>query len=280
MDTQNGYGGLDPESGQTDDYANRFAALNRVFGSQAAAVIQDLHICVVGVGGVGSWTVEALARSGVGNITMIDPDDVTSSNTNRQLLALGSTLGKPKVNVMRDRVLDINPDCHCHAIEDFLVEKNLENLIDARFDYVVDAIDSIRFKAALINHCRVRKIRIVTTGGAGGRTDATQVGIADLSLTWNDALAAKVRKRLRSDFGFTKNPQRRFGVECVFSSEQPVFPTSEGGVTHAKPGIKGVDLDCEQGYGSISHVTGVFGLFAASRALNKSLARRMKKTSG
>lgn len=263
-------------SDTTDPMANRFSGLGRIYGREEAAVIAQMRICVVGIGGVGSWSVEALARSGVGHLTLIDPDDVTEGNINRQLHALDSTIGQPKVEVMRARVSGINPQCHCDCVEDYLVEKNLEALLDRQFDYVIDAIDSIRFKAAMINFCRRRKVKIITTGGAGGRSDPTQVSIADLSLTWNDALAAKVRKRLRTDFGYSTNPQRRFGVECVYSSEQPRFPRPDGSVTHAKPGIKGVDLDCEHGYGSASHVTGVFGLFAASRAINKALSRRMK----
>lgn len=267
---------LDSKSGPADEMLlSRFSGLGRIYGKREAELLPQLRICVVGIGGVGSWSVEALARSGVGHLTLIDPDDVTEGNINRQLHALDSTVGKPKVHVMQDRVAQINPQCRCQVIEDYLVEKNLEALLDRQFDYVIDAIDSIRFKAAMINFCRRRKIKVVTTGGAGGRSDPTQVSIADLSLTWNDALAAKVRKRLRSDYGYTTNPKRRFGVECVFSSEQPRFPRPDGSVTHAKPGIKGVDLDCEHGYGSASHVTGVFGLFAASRAINKALARRM-----
>lgn len=229
---------------------------------------------MVGIGGVGSWAVEALARNGVGHITIIDPDDVAVSNTNRQLHACVDTLDLPKVAVMRERVLAINPDCYCDAVDDYLVENNMERYLTDDFDYIIDAIDSIRFKAAMINFCNRRRTKIITTGGAGGRTDPLKVGVADLSRTWNDALAAKVRQRLRSNFGFSKNPKRRFGIECVFSSEQPLYPADDGSVTHAKPGVAGATLDCEQGYGSVGFVTGVFGLVAASRAVNKSLDRR------
>ena len=252
--------------------------MTRVYGREAAAFLPRLRIAVVGIGGVGSWSAEALARAGVGHITLIDPDDVSESNINRQLHALGSTVDLPKVEVMRRRVQDINPECQCHAVDDMLVENNLEKYILPDFDYVIDAIDSIRFKAALIHFCRRRKIGIVTTGGAGGRNDPTKVEVADLSLTWNDPLAAKVRSRLRADYGFSKNPKRRFAVECVFSTEQPWYPAADGRVTRAKPGVKGVQLDCEQGYGSVAFVTSVFGLFAASRAINKALRRRLLST--
>lgn len=256
----------------------RFAGMARVYGTAGADLLPDLHIAVIGIGGVGSWSVEALARAGVGRITFIDPDDIAESNINRQLHALGGTLGQPKVDVMRQRVMDINPECECHAIDDMLVESNLDKYISSDFDYVIDAIDSIRFKAALIHFCRRRKIGIVTVGGAGGRTDPLKVGVADLSQTWNDPLAAKVRSRLRSDYGFTKNPKRRFAVECVYSHEQPLYPGNDGAVSHAKPGIKGVNLDCDQGYGAVGFVTSVFGLVAASRAVNKSLRRRLQRS--
>ncbi|MFK7862265.1 MAG: tRNA cyclic N6-threonylcarbamoyladenosine(37) synthase TcdA [Granulosicoccus sp.] len=253
-----------------------FGALARVYGRQAFDELSQLRICVVGIGGVGSWAVEALARTGVGHITMIDHDDVSTSNINRQLHALHSTIDASKVAIMRERVLLINPAAEVIAEDDFLAEKNLSSYLDRDFDVVIDAIDSIRFKAAMIAHCRRNKIRIVTTGGAGGRRDPLAVSVADLSLTWNDALAAKVRSRLRADYGYTSNPKRRFGVECVYSSEQPMYPDGMGNVTHAKPGVPGVRLDCEQGYGSVSFVTGTFGLIAASRAVNRALAQRLR----
>lgn len=254
-----------------------FASLHRLFGADTAALLPQLRLCVVGIGGVGSWAVEVLARSDVGHITMIDHDDVSLGNINRQLHALRDSVEHAKVDVMRERVERINPACEVQAIDDFLAERNLADYITEDFDAVIDAIDSIRFKAALIAHCRRRRIRVITTGGAGGRLDPTRVQVSDLSRTWNDALAAKVRARLRSDFGFPSNPRRRFGVECVFSTEQPVYPDGQGGVTHAKPGIPGVRLDCEHGYGSAGFVTGTFGLVAASRALQRGIEKRRRE---
>lgn len=248
-----------------------FAALPRVYGTDACARFANMRFCVVGMGGVGSWTVEALARTGVGHLTIIDHDDVTIGNINRQIHALCSTVGESKVELMRERVRLINPDCNLNAIDDFLAEKNLPTYLDQQFDVVIDAIDSIRFKASMIHYCKRNRIPIITTGGAGGRTDPLAVQVTDLSRTWNDALAAKVRKRLRNEFGFTKNTKRRFGVDCVFSNEQPVYPDKSGGVTHARPGVPGASLDCEHGYGSVSMVTGTFGLVAASRAIKRAL---------
>ena len=232
---------------------------------------------MVGIGGVGSWVVEALARTGVGHITMIDHDDVTPGNINRQLHALQSTIGQSKVELMKARVLEINPDCDAVAEDDFLAEKNLFDYLQRDFDMVIDAIDSIRFKAAMIYFCRRNKIPVITTGGAGGRVNPTAVEIADLSITWNDALAAKVRSRLRAEYGFTSNPKRRFGIPCVFSTEQPVYPRGDGQVGHNKPGVPGARLDCEQGYGSVSFVTGTFGFMAAGYAVNRSLELKRRK---
>jgi len=257
----------------TDD---RGFALQRVYGNAGIELLPKLRIAVVGVGGVGSWAVEALARTGVGHLTLIDHDDVTVSNINRQLPALDSTVGLAKVQVLKSRIADINPECDVAAEEDFLAEKNLEHYLERNFDMVIDAIDSIRFKAAMINFCRRRRISIITTGGAGGRVNPLAVQVADLSQTWNDALAAKVRSRLRSDYGYSRNPKRRFRVDCVYSTEQPVYPDGAGSVTRSRPGVPGVRLDCAQGYGSTSFVTGTFGLVAASHALSKCLSQRMK----
>ncbi len=264
---------------QTDSRDEAFGSLARVYGRQGFDELPQLRICVVGIGGVGSWAVEALARTGVGHITMIDHDDVSTSNINRQLHALHTTVNKSKVEIMRERLLLINPTADIVAEDDFLAEKNLAHYLERDFDVVIDAIDNIRFKVAAIAHCKRNKIRIITTGGAGGRVDPLQVGVADLSRTWNDALAAKVRSRLRSDYGFTSNPKRRFGIECVYSSEQPLYPDSGGEVSHTKPGVAGARLDCDQGYGSVAYVTGTFGLVAASRAVNRALAQRLRNKS-
>jgi len=224
---------------------------------------------VVGLGGVGSWAVEALARTGIGQLTLIDHDDIALSNINRQLHASDDTVGNAKVEQMAQRVAAVNPQCVCNAIDDMLVQSNLGTYLHSELDYVIDAIDTIKFKAAMIYHCKRNRIPVITTGGAGGLTDPALVQIADLTRTWNDPLAAKVRKRLRDDYGWTRNPKRRFGIECVFSHQQPVYPSADGGISHAKPGVPGATLDCESGYGSLVGVTAVFGFTAASRVMNK-----------
>jgi len=257
------------------DFQVRFGGIQRLYGKQASDIIQNMHVCVVGLGGVGSWAVEALARTGVGEITLIDYDTVSLGNINRQLPALDDTLGEKKFSVLEKRIKGINPGCKNNCIDDFLTIENMGDYLSTarEFHYVIDAIDSIKFKAEMIYHCKRNKIPIITTGGAGGLTDPAMVQVKDLTRTFNDPLAAKVRSRLRSEFGFTRTPKRYFGVECVFSSQQPVYPKPDGTVSHQKPGIHGISLDCTLGYGSASFVTATFGNLAVARVISKTLKR-------
>ncbi len=257
---------------------DRFAGLCRLYGERAFALLPQLHFAVIGIGGVGSWAVEALARSAVGRLTLVDYDTIEAGNVNRQIHALTETLGRKKTSVMAERVAQINPAAEVSVIDDYLNMDNLEAILGRGYDYVIDAIDSIKFKAALIHHCRRNRIPVITTGGAGGLTDPARVQVADLSRTHHDPLASKVRARLRDRYGFTRNPRRSFGVECVFSSQQPLYPTPDGGVSHHKPGIHGVSLDCRFGYGTAVAVTATFGFTAAGRALEKCLKKRLRGT--
>ncbi len=262
-----------------DTFEQRFGGIRRLYGADAVPIIRNLHVCVVGLGGVGSWAVEALARTGVGRLTLVDYDTVALSNVNRQLPAMTDTAGLKKSAVLRARVEQINPDCRCEIIDDFITVQNMRDYLDpARgYGYVIDAIDSIKFKAQMIYHCKRNKIPIIATGGAGGLTDPTMIHVKDLRQTYNDPLAAKVRNRLRSDFGFSKNPKRNFGIECVFSSQQQVYPKADGSVSHEKPGIHGISLDCNMGYGSATFVTAVFGQVAASRVINRTLQKATQR---
>lgn len=246
-----------------------FSAVSRVYGQDGLAQLRQTHVCVAGIGGVGSWVVEAFARSGIGAITLIDHDDIAPGNINRQVHADSTTLDQSKVEVMARRVAAINPDCRCYPIDDMLVAKNIDRYIDNKFDYVIDAIDTVTFKASLIVHCKRNKIPVITIGGAGGRTDPSKIGIIDLNKTWNDTLASSVRKRLRQKYGWSRNPARRYGVECVFSDQQPMYPQGDGSIAQKKPGVAGATLDCDTGYGSLVAVTAVFGFVAASRVMNK-----------
>ncbi len=261
------------------DWAARFAGIERLYGREAAGDIAALHVCVVGLGGVGAWAVEALARSGVGALTLIDYDTIEPSNVNRQLPALTETFGRKKGAVLAERVAGIHPGCRVEFIDDYLTDRNLATLLDPAngYGYVLDAIDSIRFKADLIAWCKRRKLPVITVGGAGGLTDPTAIRVRDLSRTHNDALAAKVRQRLRSEYGFSKNPRRYFGVDCVYSIEQARYPRPDGTVGHEKPGIHGVSLDCRFGYGAASFVTGAFAFAAVSRLIERHLRRAARQ---
>jgi tRNA A37 threonylcarbamoyladenosine dehydratase len=252
------------------DHNRRFGGIERLYGGGALLRAATAHVVVVGIGGVGSWAAEALARSGVGRLTLIDLDHVAESNINRQIHALDSTLGASKAGAMRQRIADINPACVVDVVEEFIDERNLATLITP-CDAVIDAIDHVRAKAALIAWCRRAGIRIVTTGAAGGRIDPTQIEIVDLSRTTQDALASKVRAKLRKDYGFTREPKKKFGVDCVFSPEQIRRPAA----TDACAADGGFDaasgLGCA-GYGSSVAVTAGFGFAAAARVLAGILA--------
>lgn len=255
----------------------RFGGIARLYGVQGLQRLQQAHVAVVGIGGVGSWAAEALVRSGVGEITLIDLDDICVTNTNRQVHTLGSTVGQLKVDAMAGRLLAINPACKVHAVADFLTEDNLGELLHERLDHVIDCIDSLAAKVALIAWCRRRKIALITTGGAGGQIDPTQVQVADLNKTFHDPLAARVRSRLKKDYGFTRTPKKNFGVPCVFSSEQLRYPTPDGQVCHEKGFIgEGVKLDCAGGFGAAMTVTATFGLVAAARVLDAIVAGKRR----
>jgi tRNA A37 threonylcarbamoyladenosine dehydratase len=271
---------------QTNNQTNTndaFAGIARLYGTEAYALIKNMHVCVVGIGGVGSWVVEALARSAVGKITLIDYDTIATSNINRQIHTLSSTIDQKKCTAMRERVKEINPDCEVTIIDDFITLDNMADYLSGNttprnYDYVVDAIDSIKFKAGIIYYCRRNKIPIITTGGAGGLTDPSVITVADLSKTYNDALAAKVRSTLRDQYNFTKTSKRSFGIDCVFSSQQQLYPKADGTVGHEKPGIHGVSLDCNFGYGAASFVTGTFGFIAAGHIIKKYLNKKLNAT--
>ncbi len=257
-------------------YLDRFAGVARVYGDAALEALSRAHFCIVGVGGVGSWAAEACARSGIGRITLIDHDDIHVSNTNRQLHTLVDTIERSKVSVLRERILAINPECECNAIDDLVTRANLDKFGFEGYDYVIDAIDHVSHKLSLMHYCRRRKIRCVSTGGAGGLTDPTQIEVKDITLSFNDPLLAKVRSTLRHQLGYSRNPKRRFAMDCVFSTEQPLYPAGDGEVSYAKPVVdERTTLDCDTGIGSFVGVTACFGFTAAAHAIRKYLKSRL-----
>lgn len=254
-------------SSANSDLSRRFGGIDRLYGPGALTRLAASRVCVIGIGGVGSWAAEALARSGVGNLVLIDLDHVAESNINRQIHALDATLGQSKVQAMAERIAAINPACRVECTEEFISPENVTELLPA-CDGVVDAIDQVRAKAALIAHCRAIGAPVVTTGGAGGRTDPTRIRVDDLSRTTQDALASKVRARLRKEHGFPRDPKKKFGVACVYS-DQPIQRPRGGaacdvdGVPHA---LSPQGLNCA-GYGSSVMVTASFGFAAAARVV-------------
>ena len=254
------------------DTQRRFGGISRLYGERALETFRHSRVCIIGIGGVGSWAAEALARSAIGHITLIDLDHVAESNINRQLHALSGTLGMAKVQVMAERIVQINPDCKVDAVEEHLTLDNLDTLLTSEYDYIIDCIDGFRIKAALIAYCKRNRIRVITVGGAGGQIDPACIQVADLSRTEHDALLSKTRQLLRQEYNFSRNLKRRFDIPCVYSLEQPVFPSAGGDVSPEKPDNTG-GLSCAGGLGSVTAVTATFGMVAAAHVLKKLAAQ-------
>lgn len=258
----------------SESWRRRFGGAARLYGEKALQLFSAVHICVVGIGGVGSWAVEALARTGIGAVTLIDMDDICVTNTNRQIHALRDNIGLAKTEVMAQRIQQINPECQVNLVDDFITPGNVACHMNAGYSYVIDAIDSARVKAALIAYCRGNRIPLITTGGAGGQIDPTRIQVADLAKTIQDPLAAKVREKLKHEFGVVKNSKGKLGVDCVFSSEPLVYPQQDGGVRACKSASVGPKrMDCASGFGAATMVTATFGFVAVSHALKKMMAK-------
>ena len=248
----------------------RFGGIDRLYGSGALARFAACHLTVVGIGGVGSWAVEALARSGIGKLTLVDADDLCVSNTNRQLPALDGQYGRAKIEAMAERCRAINPGIELDLQARFLTPSNLGELLDAPGDLVLDACDSFRSKVEMIAYCRRRKQPIVTVGSAGGRSDVTQIRVRDLSRTEHDAMLSLIRRKLRGEFNFPKNHDRYFGVPAVYSLENVRYPQADGSVCGIRPQLgkdEALKLDCGAGLGAATHVTGAFAFAAVGKVL-------------
>lgn len=249
------------------DHIRRFGAVGRLLGRAALERLSAARVCVIGLGGVGSWTVEALARSGVGALTLVDFDEVCVTNVNRQLPALTDTVGRPKALVLAERVAGINPACDVEPVVEFFTKENFERLLAPRYDFVVDATDSLQHKLLAIWQCRERGLPVLTVGASAGKRDGTRVKAADLGESDSDALLRFVRKRLRQRHGFPRGDGERFGVRCVYSSELPVYPWADGRVCATQEPGGAAELDCENGMGSATFVTGAFGFAAAGEVV-------------
>lgn len=246
------------------DAERRFGGVERLYGDGAGARLAAARACVIGIGGVGSWAAEALARSGVGGLTLIDLDHVAESNINRQIHALDATLGQAKVLAMAERIGGINPQARVDTVEEFVTPENVGDLLDG-FDVVIDAIDNVRAKVAIAVHCRARRMPLVMAGGAGGKRDPARIRVGDLALTEQDPLLSKVRARLRREHGYPREPGRKFGIEVIYSDEPLRYPAAS---CEAGRGPQG--LACA-GFGSSMAVTASVGLFMAARGLERLL---------
>lgn len=273
-------------SEQAIDFERRFGGIARLYGQAALTAFTQARVCVIGVGGVGSWAVEALARSAIGHLSLIDLDHLSESNINRQIHALTDTLGQAKVSALHERILQINPYCRVTEIEEFIDADNIATLIaPERFDYVIDAIDNARAKTALIVHCKQHRIPLITIGSAGGQVDPTRVTVCDLSRTEQEPLLARVRKRLRAHHGFPRATRHKFFIDAVYSTEPVRMPEASAASagSEADPDLEaGLDsetvpaantvgvsgLHCA-GYGSAVAVTATFGFIAAGHVLRK-----------
>ena len=263
---------------------HRFGGIARLYGQAALERFLAARVAVIGVGGVGSWAVEALARSGIGRLTMVDLDEICLTNVNRQLHAMDGQIGRQKTEAMAERVRAIHPGCELRLVPRFFTEKSAAEILDEGFDAVIDAIDDARQKALLLAECHQRGIHAVTCGGAGGRRDPTRIRVTDLAFSGVDPLLLQVRRKLRNDFGFAKTPRghepQPFGIDAVYSDEAPYYTQCDGSVSKRKPERLELRLNCASGFGTASHLTASFGLIAVGRVLERLSESWQGPTSG
>lgn len=252
----------------SSDYLDRYSGIGRLYGNDAMPHLRSTHIAVIGIGGVGTWTAEALARSGVGELTLVDLDEICITNINRQLHALDGQIGKPKVTALAERLRLINPAIVIHEEIAFFTEATAERFLEPRHDCIVDAIDSVKQKAFLIASCKARGIPIVAVGGAGGKRNPAKLATDDLAFATNDRLLRLIRKQLRRNYDFPPEILKEpWGIPAVYSTENARFPWSDGTVREdPEPGSE-LRLNCDSGFGTSAMVTGAFGLTAAAEAI-------------
>ncbi|CAB1209651.1 tRNA threonylcarbamoyladenosine dehydratase [Acinetobacter bouvetii] len=250
---------------EDDEYERRFAGVEKIYGDEAFRQYEHSHVMVIGIGGVGSWAVEALARTGIGELTLVDMDVVAASNINRQLPAMSSTLGREKIEVMAERCQSINPRMKINVVDDYLTPENVKKLLENAPDVVLDCIDDVKAKLALMLHCRFNKLPLIVSGGAGGKLDPLKIRVADLSKTEQDPMLAKLRSQLRAK-GICKKPKEKFGITCVYSIDNPF----SGAEVCASAGLR-----CG-GYGSAVVVTSSFAMVAVAEVLKKLALKKPK----
>ncbi|KAB0627567.1 tRNA threonylcarbamoyladenosine dehydratase [Acinetobacter gandensis] len=250
---------------QDDEYDRRFTGVAKIYSDESFHHYEKSHVMVIGIGGVGSWAVEALARTGIGELTLVDMDVVAASNINRQLPAMSSTLGHEKIEVMAERCRSINPRIKLNLIDDYLTPENVKEILAGNPDLILDCIDDVKAKFALMLHCRFNKIPLIVSGGAGGKLDPLKIRVADLSKTEQDPMLAKLRTQLRGK-GICKKPKEKFGITCVYSIDNP-FSSADV--------CPSAGLRCG-GYGSAVVVTSSFAMVAVAEVLKKLDVKRVK----
>ena len=251
------------------DFETRFGGIARLYGQSGLQKLRAAHVCVIGIGGVGAWAAEALARSGVGAMTLVDLDEVCVSNINRHLHALTETVGHAKVEAMAERIRAINPACRVTEEQKFFNEASAEELLAPKFDFVLDAIDNVPNKVLLLVRCHEKHLPVIACGGAGGRRELTSVRVGDLSQASHDKLLSEVRRRLRKEHQFPAE-HSAMNVPCVYSVEKTFYPQPDGSVSGTRAKIEdGTKLNCDGGLGSATFVTGAFGFAAAGFVVQK-----------
>lgn len=259
------------------DYNARFAGIQRLYGQRLAQAMKQSKIMVIGLGGVGSWVVEALVRSGFEQLIIVDLDDICVSNTNRQVHTTLATVGQFKAEALAERAKQINPDVNIEVCNDFVTPANMADYFAKSPDFIIDAIDGVKAKTALIAAAKQAKVALISIGGAGGKTDPTRIQVSDLSKTEQDPLTAKVRSKLRKEHHFPRNPKRKFGIDVVWSNEPLRYPSGDGEVCFEKPNTDAPRrLDCATGFGAATMVTATFGFIAVSRVIER-LAQQLNQ---
>ncbi len=248
-----------------------FEGIKNLFGDEGFEKIQNAHVCVIGLGGVGSWAAEALARSGVGKLTLVDMDDLCITNINRQIHALQNNVGQTKVDALEERLKLINPSCEIEKFFEFYTEKTSEEILNRDYNFVIDAIDSVATKCYLISECQKKNIPMVVTGACGGKINPSQLKVADLNNTYNDRLLFQVKKRLRQKFDFPRG-MKPWKIACVFSTEKAV--------NNYDPFCENRKMsNCQNGLGAVSYLTGSVGFFSAQIAISSLLGNDLPPTS-
>ena len=251
------------------DYSMRFDSIKRLYGQKALKSIRDAHVAVIGLGGVGSWSVEALVRSGIGNLSLVDKDEICLSNINRQIHATSDTVNRSKAIVLKERSLSIAPECKVSTFDMYYNITTSKHILSYDFDYIIDAIDSVEQKCLLISECINFNKNLVTCGGAGGKKDPKKLKFDDLSKTKYDPLLLQVRKKLRKVYGFPNYGNKSFGIKCLYSEEKPQEPKCDfnNGILISKSSNH--SFNCDYGFGSSTMMTGTMGFLLADYVISQ-----------